>query len=490
MIDGEDIDKLSDKWLELLQNKDDDGALELYCKMLIPCMLPELKKTFREAYNCEAEYDGLISLQGFTLDTVVLAYQFIKPKTFVVLYTEATKHLLDKVVKLTDIPLYNFFHEPFREVPHDDIYRVLYAAIKRFPQNARIAIELTGGKGAMGGALAIAAGVLDIDLLYIDYHEYMPQFRKPKPNSTYIHLVGNPMKLSTDLFGSLEIKRAVEFFNVGKYDSSKALFKDISLRMANPRAIEFCATLSEFYLQWDTFAFKDAYKESLVLSEQISRFQDQILSRFSINLNRLEMQFEVIQELADEARQSIMWNFYFGAFRHEKNGLYDLAALLYYRTLEDIFDNALKDIASDFNRSKPDYSLFEDEIGYEELTNGFANFRAASISKKATTPIKQSLPNPVAMFDAFCLLGALGAPLAHPSRAPRIMHIAQRRNSSVYAHGLHAMDKQALKAIRELTTDMILVYAELKGFSSITTQRDKFEFIELTTREKSEASSE
>src|SRR5579859_1862546 len=305
MLDGEDIDQLSDRWLKLLQDKDDDGALELYCKMLVPCMLPGLRKTFQETYNCEAEYDGLISLQGFTPDTVVLAYQFVKPKTIVVLYTEETKLLLDKVVNLAHIPQYKFFQEPFREVPYDDIYRALHAALTRFPNGARIAIELTGGKTSMVGALSIASGILDIDLLYIDCHEYTPQFRKPKPKSTYIRLVGNPMKLSADLFGSLEMKRAVDFFNVGRYDSSKRLFEDISLRMANPRAVEFCAMLSEFYLQWNSFSFEEAHEQALLLSDHISIFQDQILSRFSINIERLQKQFEGIEELAEDARQSI-----------------------------------------------------------------------------------------------------------------------------------------------------------------------------------------
>jgi hypothetical protein len=35
MIDDEDIDRLSDKWLKLLQDENDDGALQLYCDKII-----------------------------------------------------------------------------------------------------------------------------------------------------------------------------------------------------------------------------------------------------------------------------------------------------------------------------------------------------------------------------------------------------------------------------------------------------------------------
>ena len=481
MIDGESIDELSDEWLKLLQNKDDSEALQLYCEKIIPCMLPGLHKTFQETYNHRAEYDGLISLLGFTPDTVVLAYQFVRPKMFVVLHTEETKDLLDTVVDFADIPLSRFFHEPFREMPYDDIYRALDAALKRFPKDARIAIELTGGKKTMGGALAVASGMLNIHLLYIDYHEYMPEFRKPKPKSTYIHLVGNPMKLSTDLFGNLEISRAVDFFNIGKYDVSKALFEDISHRMANPRAVEFCTALSQFYLLWSTFAFNDALEQIPSLSNQIGRFQDQILSRFGFNLKRLQKQFEAIQELACGDRQSIMWNFYFAALRHEKNGQYDLAALLYYRTLEDILDNALKDVAGEFDRSKPDYSLFV--VEEEELTSRFNQFRT-EVFKRANKVIERRLPNPIAMFDAFCLLGALDAPLAHRFNASKVNQIANIRNLSVYAHGLRAMDEQALSSLHNFATEMIHAYADIKGFNEPHLQSDRFEFMELIMREK------
>jgi len=178
----------------------------------------------------------------------------------------------------------------------------LSAALKRLPENARIAIELTGGKPALGGALAIATEMLDrnIDLLYVDYRKYMPQIQKPEPKSTYIHLISNRMKLSADLFGSREIKRAVDFFNVGKYENSKVLFEDISIRMANPRATQFCARLSQFYLQWDTFAFKDALEQVSFLSEHISSFQNQILSRFSVNLEHLQKQSSTRQSRMNE----------------------------------------------------------------------------------------------------------------------------------------------------------------------------------------------
>ncbi len=146
-----------------------------------------------------------------------MAYEVFTPKSFVVLHTKETAHLLDVVYQYSNVQLDSFYHHPFAEDPSIDIYRALEASLAHFPDRKfRTAIELTGGKKTMGGALSIAAGVLGIDLLYIDYDSkgYMPEFRKPRPESIYIHLVGNPMSLPIDLFGNVEIENAISFLTL------------------------------------------------------------------------------------------------------------------------------------------------------------------------------------------------------------------------------------------------------------------------------------
>lgn len=370
-------------WIDLLQNRQDNEALDLYCEKIIPALIPRLQHRFHTTYNQTGNYDGLVSLLGFTPETVALAYHFTRPQKFVVLYTEDTAHLLSKVLKYTRVIPSAFFHEPFSEQPSTDIYRALDLALKRFPKDYRIALELTGGKKTMGGALAVAAGVLNIDLLYIDYEKYMPEFRKPRPESTYIHLVENPLSLSIDTFGSVELERAVDFFNVGKYDLSQTLFEEIGQRLANPRVAEFCANLSKFYSLWNTFNFTEAHNLSNTLFEHILRFSNQILDQFSFDLSRLRDQINVVEKLVQGERIALLWNFFFTAERYERNGQNDIAALLYYRTLEAVFDNALRDLSEAFDRSQPIYSLLcEDQ---EELTRKYISYRSSIFKKSPNT---------------------------------------------------------------------------------------------------------
>lgn len=465
------------EWLDLLKTRKDDEALMVYCEKIIPQIMPGLKNKFQENYGYLPKYDGLISLLGFTPDTVVLTYHFIQPQNIVILHTKETAFLLDVVLKYTHAPLSSFYHEPFDELPYSDIYRALDAAIKRFPKGSKIAIELTGGKKTMGGALAVAAGMLDIDLFYIDYSEYLPEYRKPKPESTYVHLVENPMRLSVDLFGSLEIEHAISFFNVGKFEVSKTLFEQVGQKMSTPRVAEFCTSLSEFYYSWNSFDFDNAEKLSTALFEQGIRFNEQILAKLRFDLNRLQKQIEAVKELAKSDRFYLMLNFYFTAQRYERNGQNDIASLLYYRTIESVLDNVLKDIAPDFDRSNPNYNIFGTDIA--ELKNSFLTYRKKVYKDSVRL---DELPIVLALFDSLCLLGALSHPLSQTLNPGRIANIANVRNLSVYAHGNSPISQKSTGEIRNIAQNALQAYSDINKAYSVQDYQDKFEFMTLELR--------
>jgi hypothetical protein len=332
----------------------------------------------------------------------------------------------------------------------------------------------------MSGALAIASGLLDIDLMYIDYSKYMPEFRKPRPESTYIQLVGNPLKLPVDLFSEVEIERAVNFFNVGKYDVSQTLFHQASQRMANPRVAEVCTELSRLYMLWNAFAFQEASELSSTLFEKIIHFYEQTSGTLQFDLERFKKQMESLNCLAQGDRISLLWNFYFSAERYQKNNQSDIAALLYYRTLESIFENSLRDSAEEFNCEVPDYSLFN--INAEDLANSFVQFRSKVFKESKVS--ESGLPSPIAMFDSLCLLGALDHPIAQRIALGRVANIAKIRNRSVYAHGIRPIDTKSVNDIRKLATDALTGYIEIATIDSIDNQRSRFEFMELTIRKK------
>jgi len=392
--------------MELLDEEKGNEALDFYCLKIIPEVLPIMREKFSKEFNQDYKYDGLISLLGFTPETVVLSYKFTEPSKTVVLYTKETKHILDAVVKYTSIPISDFHHEIFSEKPAISIYRAFDAALKKFPPKSRIAVELTGGKKTMSGALAVASGVLNIEVIYIDYSEYMPKYRKPKPSSSFIHLVHNPLNTSLDLFGSLELKKSIEFFNVGKYEASCALLEQLSERSPNPRIPKFCSELSRFYSLWNTFKFKEAEELSRSLLEDIQNFHSIIFSRINLDILSFQKQVDAIKKLSDNNKSYWILNFYYSVERYSKHEQNDISALLYYRTLEAIFDEALKSISTEFNRSKPDYSLLSENP--DELLDKFNQVKN-EIFKSDRQGI--SFPRTLGMFDSLCLLSSLDCSL-------------------------------------------------------------------------------
>jgi CRISPR-associated protein (Cas_Cas02710) len=478
MSTSPEITRLTEEWIELLQTSGEEAALEYYSDKIIPALLPMLHEKFKDTHNRIVQYDGLISLLGFAPDTVILTYHFIRPETLVVIHTKETKQFLDTVLRHTKVPVASFFHESFSETPYTDIYRALESALKRFPKGSRIAIELTGGKKTMSGALAIASGILEIDLLYIDYTKYMPEYRKPRPESTYMQLVGNPLKLPVDLFSEIEIERAVNFFNVGKYDMSRTLFEQASQRMATPRAAEVCADLSHLYVQWNMFAFKESHEMSVNLFDKLIRFIDQISAIFRFDVDRLKKQMSTLLDLSQGNRVSLLFNFYFSAERYQRNGQNDIAALLYYRTIESVFENALKDTNEGFEGENPIYSLLtNDEIA---LRDDFIRHRSTVYKANEQSDIQ--FPSQLGMFDALCLLCALNHRITQKIKLGRVAHIARIRNRSVYAHGIQPIDTASISDIRKLAVDALEEYLAVAQHPSITERRPSFEFMELSIR--------
>lgn len=468
------IQHLTSEWFKLIENGKEEEAASFYCEKIIPYLAPTLKSNFKKAYKRNASYEVLISLLGYAPETIVIAYQTFNPKILVVLHTKETEHLLDKVINFTKIPIAKFFHEPFEEHPQTDIYRALESVLKRFPGKS-IIMELTGGKKTMSSALSVASGMLNNnDLVFIDYTKYNSTARKPEPESVYIHLVESPLKLPFSFFYEADTDRAAHFFNEGKYIVSKTLFEEISQRVSTPRVPEACAKLSDFYSAWNKFDFNKAVVLSEELIQTMSSFYSDISKVFQFNLGDLFKQKQSITALAQGDRHSILWNFYFSAERYEKGSFYDIAALLYYRTIENVFENSLRSISNDFTTEEPDYSLISNDLNI--LTTKYNESRNKIFKQE-----QKELPLQLAMLDAFFILESVNHFIAS-SRAitgGRIADIAKIRNRSIYAHGTNPIDEGSVKKIKKLATELVEIYAENMKIGVIESQRRNFEFIKL-----------
>jgi hypothetical protein len=197
------------EWTRLLDDQKSAEADTLYFEELLPLILPLV----RQRSPISNRYSGLISVLGFTPETVVLAARLLEPHTLVVLHTPETQQHLETVRKYCGVPLGDFYHEQFlHDREHtNDIYLALKRSLARFRPGESLAIELTGGKKTMGMQLANAAAALrhsshvDVDVVYIDYDEYIPKYRKPLPETSRLLILEDPPADAYNVFGDVAL---------------------------------------------------------------------------------------------------------------------------------------------------------------------------------------------------------------------------------------------------------------------------------------------
>lgn len=185
------------RWEECLANGDGKAAEAIYFLDLLPLVT----KLARERLAAKADYSALVALLGFTPETVVLATQILQPKKLVVMHTPETERFLDIVRDNVSIPAAHFHHEQFDHGPNSTnaIYEALTRGLVKIERDEKIIIEITGGKKFMAIQLGIAAALLEkrrgfsIDLCSVGYDKYLPEYRKPIPETSFLEILDNPI---------------------------------------------------------------------------------------------------------------------------------------------------------------------------------------------------------------------------------------------------------------------------------------------------------
>jgi hypothetical protein len=196
------------EWTRLLDQQDSNAADSFYFQNILPVILP----TIRERSGEIPKYKGVISLLGFTPETVILTSRLLEPSILAVLYTPETERLHTTIatycgLESSRIRYFSFLHD---EEHTDDIYAALKQALLLFSKSDRVAIELTGGKKTMSVQLSNAVAALRhrhgflVDVVYIDYDKYLPKYRKPVPETSRLLFIQDPPATAYAVFGHVE----------------------------------------------------------------------------------------------------------------------------------------------------------------------------------------------------------------------------------------------------------------------------------------------
>jgi hypothetical protein len=209
------------EWTKLLDEQCLDEANVFYFEKIIPAIAGYL---FTQTPHVHRHFPGIISVLGYTPETVVLTARLLNPLTMVVLCTPETVAGLKVVRQYAGLAHERLHHEIFlHDAEHvDDIFLALERALARLDRSKPIALELTGGKKTMGMQLSSAASTLrhsrklDINVVYLDYDDYLPQYRKPRPESVRLLVLKNTVEPALGILGRADPDTASEQSVVSK----------------------------------------------------------------------------------------------------------------------------------------------------------------------------------------------------------------------------------------------------------------------------------
>ena len=319
----------------------------------------KLMKLIESAYimnNSEKVYEKveyLIMSVGTSYEPLALNIQLLKPQKILFLYTKATEHIIDKIVKYCKLDNINFDKSEVHETNPLDIYKEIKNVYLRWSKPKKLYIDFTGGTKSMSVAAAMAGALIDVQLVYVGTTNYLVDFRKPNPGSETLFYISNPI----EVFGDMEIEKAFALFDKYNYAGARSRLADLKESVPEPQIrqqLNFVYYLSCTYEYWDALDFPKAYESINILNKQLMRdsrlnnhyilmdFLDKLLHQESI----LEALKEIPQIIAEKKNMEIlknkeyiiplMFSMYINAGVREKQEKYDMATLLLYRLLEMI----------------------------------------------------------------------------------------------------------------------------------------------------------
>ncbi|MBO8169044.1 MAG: TIGR02710 family CRISPR-associated protein [Thermoanaerobacteraceae bacterium] len=460
-----ELEEKTRKWSAFPRTTEEErNAAEEYYEQEI---MPLLRELFvkREASKLGNRYEALILSLGTSWQPLVLSISAINPKKVLILYTEESRPLLDKVWAMTGLSAAQVETTQVDEQNPLEIYEAVKKAYERWGKPRHIAIDFTGGTKAMSGGCAMAGALIDADLFYVGYQRYMKDLRRPYPGSEQLVLIPNPY----EVFGDLEERRGIQLLSEYDYAGAKLIFARLERHVPDPRRPEILRLLAEAYGAWDNMNFIDAadvMQQLVARVEQYSRMDKNFLLSRQLPLLReqqrvLEILSSWVQEkkkksslqylLDKEVVVAVMMVLYSNALRREKQNKLDMATLLLYRLLEMISQASLAVYGID--TAAPDYSQVSG-IAVEELQNYYRQLCQRYKSKD------QALPAQIALFDGYLLLAALKDPLVEGLNLKRLRQQIEIRNNNVFAHGFDFIKPKSYSLFKEMVNKLLRKYLE------------------------------
>lgn len=180
------------EWLNLSNSGHVAEAEDFYYKTLFTDIIDGFcERTSSSPLKCNV----LFSILGYSPEPIILTQRALKPEVHIIFTTNAEKS--EDATKKINGYLSKYLTSEFEIVEmNDDSFFTIYQTLKEqmtlFPSSDYV-IDITGGKKSMVASAAIFGRDYNCSIVYVDYDEYLPTLRKPKPGTERLNLVYSPI---------------------------------------------------------------------------------------------------------------------------------------------------------------------------------------------------------------------------------------------------------------------------------------------------------
>lgn len=187
------------EWRDMNQIGRFAEARQYYFEQLFEEVIDNFVKQNGNLFPDGSNVDVLFSVLGFTPEPIILAARALNPKRHIIFHDSGVKFNEDNMRYLSRF-LDNGFEKI--ELPNES-FSTIYDVFKSkmaLTAGRNYAINVSGGKKSMVAAASIFARDFNASLIYVDYHNYDANLRRPIPGTEYLNVVYTPLRDLPELF--------------------------------------------------------------------------------------------------------------------------------------------------------------------------------------------------------------------------------------------------------------------------------------------------
>jgi hypothetical protein len=450
------------RWKALLAS-DRSAADELYFGELLPDLLAALEQQPEHRALRAQQHQVLVSLMGFSPETTIISAALLRPQWVLVVLSEKGEDSYDRAHEfltshriLRPSQIQKLTVSPTDPV---EIYREIKRALSRIGSPGTTPshiFDVTGGKKIMSATAGQVAWEEDWPLCYIESPAYDPEIRRPLPGHERLIRLPNPSRIREE-----QARRAaLETYASRHYVSALEAFrKSQQLRAENQLeclAVELCRC----YVAWSDLDLPRLDEAvGRVRAEMAQPRMAELLNGSAEEDPRRGRHLRALAAVAGGETMALLASFFELASLYRAMARHDFACLLAYRSMEALVEMGLQRAAGpSFRCDAPNYEALGDKVELER--------RYVALSARLGGHPDSALPRKIGFLAGLGLL-CLVSEVHQRGRRPRdevaflrmMRGEAERRNSSVLAHGFRTLtegDSEALLQRAESLAEGIL----------------------------------